>query len=170
MINRRALPRCPLSSNAWSSMAREVPDLLRYCSSAQPLSTSCLAAPTSSSVDEKNAASTIGYRRGRPVIRGQTRQDSCSPAQIRPACARRMFNQQPYRSCIIGHSRGVSENDSHGCPTALRLHRRFPVLLEEPFDKSRIKIPRAKIRIGQNLAVQGDRRIHALDDEHLQGS
>src|ERR1700722_21025098 len=45
---------------------------------------------------------------------------------------------------------------------------RLPILLQKPLNKSRINLPRPEVRIRENLAVQRDRRVHALDNKHLQ--
>src|SRR3984957_3825406 len=44
----------------------------------------------------------------------------------------------------------------------------FCVLRQEPLNKPRIDPASAKIRIGQDSAVQRNRRVDALDDKHLQ--
>src|SRR5579862_9540973 len=61
---------------------------------------------------------------------------------------------------------GLRELLSAGQPRRLSLH--VAVLLQETLDKSCVKLPSPEIRIRKNLAVQRNRRINALDDEHLQ--
>src|ERR1700682_5992022 len=45
---------------------------------------------------------------------------------------------------------------------------RFAVFLQEPLDKSRVDLPCPKVFIREDLAVQRNRSVHALDDKHLQ--
>jgi len=44
----------------------------------------------------------------------------------------------------------------------------LPVLRQELLDVPRIEFPGPEIRISQNLPVQRNRRVHTLDDEHVQ--
>src|SRR6266851_2765196 len=44
----------------------------------------------------------------------------------------------------------------------------FSVRSEQSFNEVGIELPRGKLRIGQNPAVQRDRRLDAFNDEHLQ--
>jgi hypothetical protein len=44
----------------------------------------------------------------------------------------------------------------------------MPISLQKSLDKPRVDLPRPEIGIGENLAVQWNRGVYALDDEHLQ--
>src|SRR5579863_98454 len=44
----------------------------------------------------------------------------------------------------------------------------FPILRQESFNKRRIKLARAEIRISQNAPMQWDRREYPFDDKHFQ--
>src|SRR5207245_11158689 len=52
----------------------------------------------------------------------------------------------------------------------LRLFPFLIVLGEEPFDEPGIEVPCPEVRVGEDLAVQRDCRVNALDDEHPQSA
>src|SRR5438046_8806095 len=59
---------------------------------------------------------------------------------------------------LISHTAAVEQGAS----------RSFSVRSEQSFDEVRIDLPRNKVPISQNSAVQRDRGLDAFDDEHLE--
>src|SRR5437764_147621 len=59
---------------------------------------------------------------------------------------------------LISHTAAVEQGAS----------RSFSVRSEQSFDEVGIDLPRNKVWIGQNSAVQRDRGLDAFDDEHLE--